>query len=129
MVGRGATPSLPAMYAAVVVAETRPASWPVSSKTHRATSCQVTTSPLLVMWNVPVGASVVTRCSRASARSSAKVRRPCWSATTAGSIPRSAREAMVATKFFPSPITQEVRTIQCRGTVRTAASPAAFDWP
>ena len=45
-----------------------------------------------------------------AARSAVKVRRPVWSATTLGAMPRPARAAMVRTKFLPSPTTQEVRT-------------------
>ena len=45
-----------------------------------------------------------------AARSVVKVRRPVWSATTLGAAPRLAREAMVRTKFLPSPTTQDVRT-------------------
>ena len=45
------------------------------------------------------------------ARSSAKVSRPCWSQMTFGSTPFSASEAMVRTKFDPSPTTQLVRTM------------------
>ena len=45
-----------------------------------------------------------------AARSSAKVKRPVWSATTAGLTPRSARSIICFGKFFPSPTTHEVRT-------------------
>ena len=45
------------------------------------------------------------------AMSSVNVRRPTWSSTTFGSMPRSASDAIVRTKFLPSPMTHEVRTM------------------
>ncbi len=47
----------------------------------------------------------------ARARSSVKVSRPNWSSTTDGATSLAASAAIVATKFLPSPITQEVRTM------------------
>ena len=45
------------------------------------------------------------------ARSDVNVRRPTWSDTTDGEMPRSASDAMVLMKFLPSPTTQDVRTM------------------
>lgn len=101
LVGRGAMPAFPAVYSAVPTGRTRSGSAPSSSNTHRATSAQVHGLPEPVRWYVPGAAPLSTRCRAPSARSAAAVSRPCWSATTAGSTPRRARSAMVATKFFP----------------------------
>ena len=99
----------PAKYSSVLTPLTRSGSCPVSAKTFRAMSNQLVGSPSPVTLYRPKGDPERKSVRMAAAISVANVKRPNWSFTTRGSIPRSASDAIVRTKLFPSPITQLVR--------------------